>query len=123
MDEFLARMDKRAASLLTHHGDASLDEAIEKLRETLQENTVLESRIAELEAHTQWQPIETAPKNGVPVWVRGNNYGDEEKGLHACFGWFDGADWRSVDFGENGQSILKYLTHWMPLPKAPEVKS
>ena len=97
-----------------------LIEMYDKLEE---ENESLKQRVAKLEAQAQWRPIETAPKDGSPVWVRGNNYGDESKGRHACFGWFDGVDWRSTDFGENGQSQLKYLTHWMPLPNAPEFNS
>jgi hypothetical protein len=32
-----------------------------------------------------WKPIDTAPKDARPVWVRGHDYGDSERDLH--YGW------------------------------------
>lgn len=66
----------------------------------------------------QWQPIETAPKDGTVIVVRGNNHGWPENGHHICIAtwqydcWIEGSDW-------NDTSELTYLTHWMPLPAAP----
>lgn len=64
----------------------------------------------------EWQPIETAPKDGTVVM------GFDEKlptrGLSppiACIRWFDTAWW-----GTTGDSIVMLRpTHWMPLPDAP----
>ncbi len=61
-----------------------------------------------------WQPITTAPLDGRPVWVRGNNYGDATRGRHFCWAWFDGIDWLSAEVGEGGPSKLLYLTDWLP---------
>lgn len=92
----------------------------EKLRSAESHITELEAEIERLKAAQTWQTIETAPRDGRPVWVRGNNYGDKSKGVHACWAWFDTDDWRSVDFSENGQSKLMYLTDWMPQSPQPQ---
>ena len=75
-----------------------------------------------------WQPIETAPKDGVEILLRDDvckthslgRWGKTNVGYEA---WWATADGHSVietqsDFG------IEYLeinpTHWMPLPEAPE---
>ena len=59
----------------------------------------------------EWQPIETAPKDGTPVlaWLV-NPSGDEYITVikaNRSGGW----DWRSIYFEP---------THWMPLPEPPK---
>ena len=66
----------------------------------------------------EWQPIETAPKDGRPVWVRGNNWGDETRGRHCCWAWFDGIDWLSASCDSDGPSTLLHLTDWWPSASA-----
>lgn len=58
-----------------------------------------------------WQPIDTAPKDGGPVWAKGENYGDSiNYGHHCCWAYWDGKYWRGAEIE---QPILKYLTEWM----------
>jgi hypothetical protein len=77
----------------------------------------------------EWQPIETAPKDGTEVilgwdmasvWIVRN-------------GWFhDGNDWRGFDLDDVGWWSYRHSvtqeklegydtpTHWMPLPEPPK---
>ena len=64
----------------------------------------LDSRIAELEAMTQWQPIETCPVE--TEIIVGNCF---SKVVFQC------------EIMEN-RINAKWYTHWMPLPKPPEEK-
>lgn len=70
-------------------------------------------------APTGWRPIETAPKDGTLIVVKGDNHGDSDLGQHHCIAsWFKGCWMESSDW--NPTSDLAYLTHWMPLPPAPK---
>ena len=72
-----------------------------------------------VEKSQQWRPIEEAPKDGTTVMVFGLNYGDKKLGTHQCFArWEDGAWLETTEW--NLESELTYLTHWQPLPPAPE---
>ena len=75
---------------------------------------------------TEWQPIETAPKDGtavmlfsttwpkewgdVPVIGKAYEVIDYETRQHISYGWQD------VD----GCAFQEGLTHWMPLPEPPK---
>lgn len=61
-----------------------------------------------------WQPIATAPTDGRPVWVRGNNFGDELQGWHCCWAWWDGHSWRAAGDGRGEDSELLFLVLWLP---------
>ncbi len=63
-------------------------------------------------AAPQWQPIETAPKDGrrVLVAVEGVD--------RVVVAFWNGSAWSTVDANDwSGRSV----THWMPLPQPPEI--
>lgn len=59
----------------------------------------------------KWREISTAPMDGRPVWVRGNDYGSGP--IHCCWAWWDGSNW--IEAGTEAGTLL-YLTHWAELP-------
>ena len=65
----------------------------------------------------EWQPIETAPKDGVEV-ILWNGF---QKCCVICF-WHDVVGrWYVPSKGAYGGWLGKDIaTHWMPLPPAPE---
>lgn len=70
----------------------------------------------------EWQPIETAPKDGTPVIITRH---DETWGW--VLGWGEYfqqgkiVGWVSRGFREPpGELGLAHPTHWMPLPEPPK---
>lgn len=82
-----------------------------------EEGYKLQQRIAELEAAQRWIPVsERLPQIGVRVLF----YNNFIKNIHK--GWYSGDEWVSeIGIFYNGDK-LKRITHWMPLPKFPEVQ-
>lgn len=71
----------------------------------------------------EWQPIDTAPKDGTPVLLA--------FGGITVLGWWEGESrypWRIVDEFEVDDSDRAYInaamghvvSHWMPLPPPPQ---
>lgn len=62
----------------------------------------------------EWQPIETAPKDGEAfvVYVPGYGVGECYWGMLSESWWFRGNRW-----SEEGDPLP---THWMPLPPPPK---
>lgn len=60
----------------------------------------------------EWQPIETAPKDGESIlaWL-------PHLALPGCI-YYSGGHWRWVTNG----GWAGVPTHWMPLPPPPEIK-
>lgn len=73
---------------------------------------------------TEWQPIETAPKDSSLIWLAtpgAMRLGFWSAGKeHECYGSVGGG-WRDFAKAETrGASDLSYApTHWMALPKPP----
>lgn len=85
---------------------------------------------------SEWQPIETAPKDGtnflacignahaddwqcslfIMFWCESGAYGDRDKGFWAD--WGQGLDSEEFD-GHEEWSRRFDITHWMPLPTPP----
>lgn len=61
-----------------------------------------------------WQPIETAPKDGtdILIWVE-TAHGDGPSFALAAY-------WQSGMWECCGAGFFHPVTHWMPLPLAPE---
>lgn len=76
---------------------------------------------------SEWQPIETAPKDGTYVLV-GNAGGAWVAGYCATYqsGFSPANPWLSLFLNHDhikakaGERRSFVPTHWMPLPKAPE---
>lgn len=69
----------------------------------------------------EWQPIETAPKDGTEIIAFGFSRGD--------YGYDDEYTWTGVRWGRQGWATTKptgrYFigfapTHWTPLPEPPK---
>lgn len=55
----------------------------------------------------EWQPIETAPKDGTVIIVYAPDF-------------FQTAAWTDEKWTNAANSWLEDVTHWMPLPKPPQ---
>jgi len=62
----------------------------------------------------KWEPLDTAPKDGRPVWVKGYNYNDPTKGIHCTWAWFNGEGWVNSAMTQYGQLTLTNLVAWFP---------
>lgn len=72
--------------------------------------------LADLEKH-HWIPVkEQLPKMHEEVLACNEDYGDTGLGFSVVAVW-DGSDWICA---WDMESRLHFITHWMPLPKAPE---
>lgn len=84
------------------------------------------------EAKGEWQPIETAPKDGTSVLLWGL-WAGEISGIGKVpgmgIGYYSGSgDYASqgflwVDVGGDAYAVWGNPTHWMPLPDAPSASS
>jgi hypothetical protein len=100
-------------------------ETFERLRQLVTDNVCqvrqppaalrqIAADIAELE-RMQWQPIETAPKDGLSVLL----YEDFEPAICAGYWGLESEAWIS----HRSQSFWRPPTHWMPIQKPePEGK-
>ena len=104
---------------------AAYAKGAEKILDT--RGTVMAEAIAaieELEARNQWQPIETAPKDGTEVDLWGVNHLHYNKiGVRLNnIAWGRVTDWigREYEDWQTGRGEDFEPTHWMPLPQPPE---
>ena len=105
MSDDRTRWIKFAAYLCAYDTE---DDVVREAAATIRE---LADRIKELEAKLEWQPIETAPKDGTPILLL------IKSPRNAIQASFSGSCWVDcwcafVDPYEP--------THWMPLPSPPQ---
>lgn len=114
----------QAISLLKHARDSGLQnrEAIDAFLSAPPPDgeAVLAERITAMQPTPQWQPIETAPKDG--SWIL----------LYECEGVYDTPDfthwiasWRWTEdscgwLDQDENIVVSNPSHWMPLPVAPQ---
>lgn len=77
---------------------------------------------------SEWQPIETAPKDGTTILIYGGTYfhdndgswnADDSQLKHVTTAYFRRDGW-CMGFGESyNDEIWAKPTHWMPLPTPP----
>ena len=100
-----------------------IDELKNRIKELEGENlTLLDScveldmKVMQLEAQTQWQPIETCPDLEDVLVTNGNviaismNFWNPERDEYV---WEGGSNYPPSNW-------LRPITHWMPLPELPE---
>ena len=97
----------------------------------------MQSRIAELEAQSQWEGIESAPKDGTEVWGWREDCGTMIIRWTSCDAFLTDSeieancmdedelfheDWFYADFTQGGRlEGSEAPTKWMPLPEPPQV--
>lgn len=59
-----------------------------------------------------WKPMDTAPKDGRPVWARGNNHGDPSWGQHCAWVYWDDGEWAGPLHGEETERFT-FLAEWL----------
>lgn len=74
---------------------------------------------------SEWQPIETAPRDGTWLLLTGGDiqYGWDGDTVPPCVcGHSSGREWQFAWY--DGGAYGEYLrpTHWMPLPAPPEAQ-
>ena len=69
-------------------------------------------RLRKAEAANQWQPIETAPKDGTHVLLWATRHSMLAPHPEFIVGAYRNGWW-------SGPSTLSHVIHWMPLPAAP----
>lgn len=60
----------------------------------------------------EWKDIDEAPKDGYPIWTKGDDWGDPKNSKHYQWAYWDRTKWMSQDLRGEGGDWLKYLTHY-----------
>lgn len=76
---------------------------------------------------SEWQPIETAPKDGTPVLACYKGYGTEgptfmrgSGPITVFYGTYHPNSPGKKEWRDDNGHRRPYITHWMPLPDPPE---
>lgn len=77
----------------------------------------LSSSAARENAVSQWQPFETAPKDGTEVLIASIRHGVRVARYQP---WIKGCEWFiGLNPGPSGGTYTNDVTHWMPVPNFP----
>lgn len=125
LDEVKIERDKLAGiGIECGCGEASCTADADNLRDALAQIVRLKAELESLRKVSAWQPIETAPKDGLKVLVYDESFGLPQKA------WFGkdqfNEEYEGWLFGDGDDySCGMYFTpinptHWMPLPKPPQ---
>jgi hypothetical protein len=72
---------------------------------------------------SEWQPIETAPKDGTVVLV--NDYEAQEGAAYVMAYWQSGSDWSGWAYEDemlnDAQPLGPSPTHWFLIPPPPSL--
>lgn len=68
----------------------------------------------------EWQPIETAPKDGTHILLSGYNYNKKGNPRWVCEGWYEQSEFIGVN--EYEISSCAFADKWKPLPQPPQKK-
>lgn len=72
---------------------------------------------------TDWQPIETAPKDGVGNWILIATSNRVTPAYWDCWAILDKPTWVTYSYrGERVAAEMDNPTHWMPLPAPPKAE-
>lgn len=76
-----------------------------------------EVREAKLKLLVEWQPIETAPRDGTKFVASGKDYGEEDMLTHHAIAYWSEEHQQFREPSAEGESdgALLYLTTWKPL--------
>lgn len=75
----------------------------------------------------EWQPIETAPKDGTPILL--SCVRDRTGKRCVALAWWDGGMWADAMYWSDADQqfsiplFVSNTTHWMPLPTPPNAQS
>ena len=96
---------------------SELDKLVEHIKVAEKALLWADKRIRELEAERQWQPIETAPKDGTDILIS-----NPKKWLYLRIAYWrktqKAKNWKRGWFVEDGYDYNN-ASHWMPLPELP----
>ena len=73
-----------------------------------------------LEQVEVWQPIETAPKDGTEVLLRGGKNKWEDEGTKLVVGFWQDDEWRYAFIESDWRGVYENPTHWMYVPNLPK---
>lgn len=113
-----ALTDARTVKLALYGGPVTGRQATDAIKRVIAK---LDAALRAVGVAEQWRPIETAPRDGTPLWLvePGESFGltvaHQYQGmwLHDSFG---GDRWEEV---RGGIAPVRQPTHWMPLPAPP----
>jgi hypothetical protein len=88
-----------------------------KPEQAFEDGRKIATKIEELEKASQWQPIETAPKDGSTIIVGLGRHRD----FPVLIVFYNRLYEIWLHYGEAKLGLEVNATHWMPLPKPPAI--